>query len=376
MKFFNFSKVQHLPAGMFHKQSPPEDEKPYRVHLRLRADGSGTLIVNASTILHLNPTAAEYAYHFMKGASPDAAAREVSNRYRISRKNALADYNNFVERIETLIHMPDVDPVSYLDFERIAPHSADLTAPLRLDCALTYQLPPHTKTDYAPVKRVERELATEEWATILDKSWQFGIPHIVFTGGEATLRDDLPALIAHCERNGQVCGLLTNGIRLGEKEYLHTLLQTGLDHVMIVLDPEDERAWKAIQTVMPQDLFATVHLTVTRQTVRSGSEILKRLADLEAWNLSLSTADQTLQDELLQLQNKANAMGFTLRWDLPVPYSEAHPVAVETEEDRVPSGAGRAWLYVEPDGDVLPAQGLADQVLGNILREEWEKIYK
>jgi len=38
-------------------------------------------------------------------------------------------------------------------------------------------------------------------------------------------------------------------------------------------------------------------------------------------------------------------------------------------------GAGKAWLYVEPDGDVLPAQGMADQILGNILRDEWEKIY-
>jgi hypothetical protein len=49
-------------------------------------------------------------------------------------------------------------------------------------------------------------------------------------------------------------------------------------------------------------------------------------------------------------------------------------VAVETEEDNVPSGAGKAWLYVEPDGDVLPAQGMADKILGNLLRDEWSTI--
>ncbi len=32
-------------------------------------------------------------------------------------------------------------------------------------------------------------------------------------------------------------------------------------------------------------------------------------------------------------------------------------------------------LYVEPDGDVLPAQGIANQILGNLLRDPWEKIY-
>jgi hypothetical protein len=31
---------------------------------------------------------------------------------------------------------------------------------------------------------------------------------------------------------------------------------------------------------------------------------------------------------------------------------------------------------VEPDGDVLPAQGMAGQVLGNLLRDPWETIYK
>jgi hypothetical protein len=65
----------------------------------------------------------------------------------------------------------------------------------------------------------------------------------------------------------------------------------------------------------------------------------------------------------------------TLRWDLPVPYSAENPVAHETVEDGVPDGAGKAWLYVEPDGDVLPTQGEAEHILGNILKDPWEKIY-
>jgi MoaA/NifB/PqqE/SkfB family radical SAM enzyme len=44
---------------------------------------------------------------------------------------------------------------------------------------------------------------------MLDRLWQLGIPHIVFTGGEPTLRPDLPDLIAHAERNGQIAGLNT-----------------------------------------------------------------------------------------------------------------------------------------------------------------------
>ncbi len=374
-KFFNFTKVKPMPAGVYQK-SALADERPYRVHLRLQADGSGVFIVNASTVLHLNPTAAECAYHFIKGTAPDDAAREIAARYRVKKTIALRDFQNFSNQIETLIHTPDLDPVSYLDFERVAPYSTDLTAPLRLDCALTYRLPAGTQADYAPTKRVDRELTTDEWILILDKAWQVGIPHITFTGGEATLRDDLPALIARAEKNGQVCGLLTDGLKLADKKYLDALLQTGLDHILFILQPSNPKSWQALETIMPEDISVTAHLTLSDANVRDAQAILARLAALGVKSLSLSLADQSLRDVFLSIRNKAAELGLALKFDLPVPYSADHPVAYETQEDNIPSGAGKAWLYVEPDGDVLPAQGMADKILGNFLRDEWPRIYR
>ena len=69
-------------------------------------------------------------------------------------------------------------------------------------------------------------------------------------------------------------------------------------------------------------------------------------------------------------------MGLTIKFDLPVPYSAYNPVALETQEDEVPEGAGKAWMYVEPDGDVLPAQGMADKILGNLLKDDWKEIVR
>lgn len=190
-----FAKVQPLAEGVYHKQDI-QDNKPYRVHLRLRPDGSGIFVLNASTILHLNPSAAEYAYHFIRGTEPEEAIKQIAARYRVSKDIARQDFQGFLDKIETLISTPDLDPVSFLNFERVTPHSADLTSPLRLDCALTYRLREDSQVEYAPTKRVDRELTTDEWRTILDKAWQAGIPHVTFTGGEATLREDLPDLIA------------------------------------------------------------------------------------------------------------------------------------------------------------------------------------
>ena len=368
-----FSKVTPLPVGTHHMQSM-QDEKPYRLHLRLQKDGSGLLILNAATVMQLNPTAAECAFHFIKGTAPAEAAKQISARYRVDRQTALADFNSFADRIQTLIATPDLDPASFLDFERAQPHSTDAT--LRLDCALTYQLPANTRAEYAPVKRVERELNTTEWQSIMDKAWQAGVPHIIFTGGEATLREDLPSLISHAEKNGQVCGLLTDGLKLAGRDYLELLLQTGLDHVMLILQPEEPLSWKAIETIVPQDLFLIVHLTLTRDNAQNAVDILHKLAGLGVENISLSASENGLLDQLLQLQGTAHELHLTLRYDLPVPYGASNPMAMETQDDEVPAGAGKTWLYVEPDGDVLPAQGEADKVLGNLLRDDWQKIIK
>jgi len=369
-----FSKVQPLPAGTHHLQAT-QNERPYRMHLRLHPDGSGILILNASTILQLNATAAEYAYHFIKGTEPKEAAKQIAARYRITKGMALEDYNDFMDRIQTLISTPDLDPVSFLDFELAQPHSADLDVPLRLDCALTYRLPTDTQAEYAPTKRVDRELTTAEWKAIIDKAWTAGIPHITFTGGEATLRDDLPDLVAHAEANGQVCGLLTDGLKLADKKYLELLLQTGLDHILLLLQPDNPESWKALEVIMPEDIFVTVHLTLNNDNIKNAEETLERLAKLKVQSLSLTLTDKSLQEAYDALSNKAAELGLTIKFDLPVPYSAYNPVALETQEDQVPEGAGKAWMYVEPDGDVLPTQGMADKILGNFLFDEWSTIH-
>ena len=369
-----FAKIQPLPAGVYHKQDM-QDNKPYRVHLRLKPDGSGIFILNASTVLQLNATAAEYAYHFIRGTEPKEAVRQISSRYRVSKEIAREDYQDFMDRIETLISTPDLDPVSFLDFERATPHSADLSAPLRLDCALTYRLRADSSAEYAPVKRVDRELTTDEWRAILNKAWQAGIPHVTFTGGEATLRDDLPDLIAHAEKNGQVCGLLSDGLRFLENDYLDLLLQTGLDHILFLLQPEDDKSWAALEKAMAEDIFVTVHLTLNQENIPSAEEVLARVAKLEVKSLSLTSSAESLRDTFDALRDKAAALGLTLKFDLPVPYSASNPVVYEAQEAAIPEGAGKAWLYVEPDGDVLPSQGNSDKVLGNLLRDEWKKIY-
>jgi hypothetical protein len=370
-----FTPVVPLSPGIFHYQAPPDAPVPYRLHLRLEPDGTGLLIVNASTILHLNQTAAEFAYHLIKQTPEDQLVHEIAGRYRVSREQARQDFRSLNDRIQSLINTPDLDPEMFLDFERTAPHTHKISAPYRLDCAITYRLPGGLDDSLAPIKRVDRELNTQEWCGIFDKAWSVGIPHIILTGGEPTLREDLPDLIAHTESNGQVVGLLSDGLKLADNAYLQTLLQTGLDHLMLSLKPDDDNSWKALSNVLSADLFVAVHHTLTLQNVVNTSQILERISSLGVKAISLSASDPALHGSLIEFRNQAASLGLSLVWDLPVPYSTFNPVTLETQIDNLPAGAGHTWLYIEPDGDVLPAQGI-NQILGNILRDSWDTLWR
>lgn len=368
------SSTQPLPPGIHHYQAPQDDPRNYRLHLRLEADGTGVLIINASTVLHLNRTAAEYAYHLVNRTPEDEVAEQFASRYRVNRSKAQQDYRDFADRIDALVTTPDLDPITYLDFDRQTPYSGKLIAPYRLDCAITYQLPDTADPEAAPGKRVSRQLSSQEWMAVIDKAWQQGIPHIIFTGGEPTLRQDLPELIAHAEANGQVTGLLTNGLRLADGDYLHTLLQTGLDHLLIILHPEEVATWQAIDQCLAGDIFTAVHLTIGPENRDEVPELIKRLADMQVAAISLSAAPGLL-NELQEARQLVADLNLSLIWDLPVPYSPLNPVSLEVEPEDMPQGAGNAWLYVEPDGDVLPGQGI-NNVLGNMLEDPWDEIWK
>ncbi|MDK2980013.1 MAG: hypothetical protein PWQ55_360 [Chloroflexota bacterium] len=371
--FYNQAKA--IPAGIYLYQAPPDAELPYKLHLRVEEDGSGILILNASTVLHLNQTAAEYAYHIIQGLDQAAIAATVAERYKIPQETAKQDLAEFMDKIAFLVNSQDLDPVTYLDMERVAPYSQKLSAPYRLDCALTYRVPDGIDESVAPTERVSRELSTAEWKTVLKNAWQAGIPHVIFTGGEPTLRTDLPELVTYAEELGLVSGLLTDGMKLAEKKYAADLLERGLDHILLLASPDEKLFWDTLKVLMPLDIAVTVHTTLTAENCDDFPALLDKLAKADVVSISLSAADESLADKLQQAGQQAAALGLTQVWDLPVPYSACHPVAFELADQKTPQGAGKAWLYVEPDGDVLPAQGV-NKVLGNLLSDSWDKIWK
>lgn len=362
-----------IPSGIFHYQSSPESEIPYRLHLRLEGDGTGILIINAHTSLHLNQTAAEYAYYIVQGFTEEQVIAEITQRYSIKKEQASSDYQDLLENIHLLATSEDVDPVSFLNFDREEPYPSNLSAPYRLDCALTYRSSGQEDLK-APVDRVKRELLTEEWQSILSKAWHAGIPHIIFTGGEPTTRPDLTELISYAQSLGQVTGLLTNGHRLSDHNYFQSLLNCGLDHVMILLDPLDSQSWEAVRDTLVEDIFLTVHLTLDNKNAEEAIKTINRLNKMGVKHLSITIQYPELRTRMDEVANYAASQGLNLIWDIPVPYTSFNTFRMDVEDENIAAGAGTGWLYVEPDGDVLPGQGI-NRVLGNLLTNNWDEIW-
>ncbi len=374
-----FRPAKPISPGVYTYQTPETASDQYRLHLRVNQTGDGLLIVNASTVLHLNQTATEYVYYLVQEISAQEAAKAISNRYQVNPQDARLDFLEIKQKITSLIEIPDLDPTIFFDFSRQDPYSGAVSAPYRLDCAITYNLPETSNPDLAPQQRVDRELSTEEWISIIDKAWEAGIPQIIFTGGEATTRGDLIELLQHAENNGQVTGLLTDGHKLLDPVYLNQLLLSGLDHLMFVLTPLQKNSWTALQKVLAEDLFTTVHLTIKKEILSQLPSILKQLANFNPNAVSLSVSEPgnpSFEKALSAAQTQLAETGLPLKWDLPVPYSSHNPVKIElAESENPPDGAGKAWLYLEPDGDVLPTQGV-NQIFGNFLTDSFKEIWQ
>jgi MoaA/NifB/PqqE/SkfB family radical SAM enzyme len=217
-------------------------------------------------------------------------------------------------------------------------------------------------------------MTTTEWQQIIDKAWGVGIPHIIFTGGEPTMRSDLVTLVRHAESNGQVTGLLSDGLKLNDPAYFNELLQSGLDHLLFLLQTNLEASWNALSAVLAADLFVVVHITISTKNETEISVLLERLASLGVTHLSLSASEEAVHDSLVTARNRAAELNLQLVWDIPVPYSASNPVTLELKSDFPQDISGMNWLYIEPDGDVMLTQG-DTRLLGNILTDNWELIW-
>jgi len=90
---------------------------------------------------------------------------------------------------------------------------------------------------YAQAKDIEfeNELSTAEGKNLIDDLANFGSPVILFSGGEPTLRKDLPELAAYAREKGMRAVISTNGTLI-DRDLAKRLKDVGLSYVGVSLD--------------------------------------------------------------------------------------------------------------------------------------------
>lgn len=393
------TRVDFPAPGVYHflRETPSERS---RVHLRVDEDGSGTLIVNANRIFHFNPSAAAMAYFSLQQAQPSSAISAMTRKYSLSRSHAEKDYLDFSNRLELLISS-ETCPICDLEVETTAPFSARPSAPYRMDLAVTYRCNNDCAHCYNARPRNYPELSTHEWFQVLDQLWAIGIPHIVFTGGEPTLRSDLPELIRHAEQNGQITGLNTNGRRLRDAAYLQALVDAGLDHVQITFESADSSihdqmvgmngAWQqtleGVKNAVASRLYVMTNTTMLQTNVHTIPATLNFLGELGLKTIGLNALihsgrgktvgtglpEESLTKILTQAQEITSRFGQRLIWYTPTQYCHFDPMDLSLGVKGC-----TAALYnmcIEPDGTVIPCQSYY-QGLGNFLTSDWKSIWE
>ncbi len=395
----NQGNDKYTSPGLFHYKRQKIGEQS-RIHLRVDPDGSGILLVNANRLIHFNPTAAYMARLSLEGLPKDQAISKINKRYRVKKGAAQSDYLEFQIKLEELIRPDGLCPLHDLELDIRPPFNVKPSAPYRMDLALTYRCNNDCPHCYNARPRNYKELDTQSWRDILDQLWDYGIPHIVFTGGEPTIRSDLCELIAHAEKNGQITGINTNGRRLKDREFVKRLVDAGLDHVQITIESHnpsihDEMvaargAWEqtvsGLNNVLESPLFVMTNTTMLKANSLYLAETLNFLANISVPTIGLNALIYSgkgknvgtgiKESELSPLLETARSLtgknNQRLIWYTPTQYCNFDPMQLELGVKGC-----TAALYnmcIEPDGGVLPCQSYYVQ-LGNILSDDWDSIW-
>jgi radical SAM protein with 4Fe4S-binding SPASM domain len=386
-------------TGLLHYDYQGNGERA-RIHLRIDPDGSGLLLVNASRIIHLNPTAALMAYYILEKIPQDIVVHSLTKTFDVGDDQIINDYTQITNQLHELIKPDGACPIHELDLEVTPPFSTRPSAPYRMDLAITYRCNNDCAHCYNARSRDYPELSTKNWHHVLDRLWEIGIPHVVFTGGEPTLRQDLPELIAHAEQNGQITGINTNGRRLSDLEYIENLVKSGLDHVQITLESHDPNihdamvntrgAWKqtisGIRNALETPLYVMTNTTMLRMNSPTLAQTLQFLASIGVPTVGLNAliysgrgltvnsglAETELPSLLSLAREITSAHDQRLIWYTPTQYCNFDPMQLELGVKGC-----TAALYnmcIEPNGDVIPCQSYY-QSLGNFLSTRWSDIW-
>jgi len=360
------------------------------------------LILRPNRVHHLNATATALLHALYNQEQVDVAAlvSHMANRYRVPEPQIVQDLDRLLHSLSLILQgktscAPAVKATPFGTHPRHYPVLSEI--------ALTYRCQNRCFFCYASAPdrgRSVPHMTTGQVKIILDKIVdQARVPTVSFTGGEPTLRPDLPELIAYARSRGLRTNLITNGLRCAEEGYAVSLAEAGLNSAQVSLEAGDAathdavvahpgafaRTLQGVRNLKAAGIHTHTNTTINARNRHALPAMVDFLADMEQEYLSMNMVIRTgdavgmpdvgydeIGQVVLPLKDRAEERGMRFVWYSPVPYclfnTAAHGLGSQG------CAAADGLLSIAPDGQVLPCSSF-EQGIGNLLEEDFATIW-
>ncbi len=372
------------------------------IHVRLEDQ---LLMIRPEKTLGINETGATILaalYHRDSRGAAETLHR-LAAQLGAPRDKLMTDTRELLETVSALMR-EDFAPRENLRFTEYRRDRVGF--PVLAEIALTYSCQNRCSFCYAASPRRgagEQPMDGDQVRQVMDRIWhEAHVPSISFTGGEATLRADLPDLVRHGADLGFRVNLITNGVRSADAEYARLLVDHGLDSAQVSLEAADaavhdkmvgragafEATVAAVRNFRELGIHVHTNTTLCRDNLAGAPDLIRFLArEVGTKTLSMNLLIRTglgldeasgpigyseFAPSLPPLQEVADEEGMTLVWYSPLPYCIVNPVLLGQGAKSCACVDG--ILSVDPLGRVLPCSSF-EHGIGSLLEQSFDEIY-
>jgi PqqA peptide cyclase len=252
-------------------------------------------------------------------------------------------------------------------------------APVGLLAELTHRCPLQCSYCSNPLEleRVNKELTTAEWVSVMEQAGAMGILQVHLSGGEPTARKDLEDIVEAAAKAGLYTNLITAAVTL-TRPRLEELVKRGLDHVQISFQDVDAENAERIAAypgatqkkldvthwVTELGLPLTINAPIHRQNIHNVPRYIQLALELGAQRLeiahvqyygwaylnraSLIPTYQETVESIEFVERERERLKGMLTIDMVVPdYYAKRPKPCM-------GGWGKGFMNITPSGKVLP----------------------
>ncbi|TGC09843.1 radical SAM/SPASM domain-containing protein [Methanolobus halotolerans] len=299
---------------------------------------------------------------------------------------------------DRLIYSTWMPPIPSEAFDRLV--SSQMSAmrgkyiPEQITISITEECPNRCIHCALPDTRNNARLDPGVVKSVIDQAQHMGTTLIIFDGGEPLLYDGLENLISYVDQSCAIPGLFTSGVGLNP-ERASSLKDAGLSMLSVSLDSAHEaghdlmrgrpgvfrEATDAIKNGLDAGLLVGIYVVLSPRNIGELDDFYELAKELSVHELSFYEIVPTgrwqgHEKEVLSAEDLEKFDDFVERTSCAEgPRVFPIPQLIR----KMGCFAGRKWLHVTPEGNVLPCACMP-KPYGNIHSESlgsvWKKIYK